>query len=250
MNIIQHIEKRADFLHLHNEKLSDLQDAEGDLKSAYLEKTSEYVTELGIPYPKPAFVCAGRAVKETLDRRFDELFSAQGNLVRVTYSVNKKVFDVNEAPEIDAGMYVNKKGVPILTHTANSNYPDGDGLTITALTGKYALGFNWYFDNDRANDKRLFFETLKYIHAAWRDTATGAQIADGEGLDRELQFVKTDDGELKFSVILNAYQYCKLIGFTTSFDLFNAALLTRENELSLFVRREPEIFFTDTVEVL
>ena len=247
MNIIQHIEKRADFLYLHNEKLSDLKDAEGDLKSEYLEKTSEYVTELGIPHPKPAFVCAGRAVKETLDRRFDELFSAQGNLVMVAYSVNEALFKSKRLYPLGSD---NEVLTTNIVFGRNDNYPNADGLTITALTDKYALGFNWYFDNDRANDKRLFFETLKYIHGVWRETAIGAQITDGEGLDRELQFIKTDDGELKFSVILNAYKYCKLIGFTTSFDLFNAALLTKENGLRLFVRREPELFFTDKVEVL
>ena len=175
------------------------------------------------------------------DRRFDELFSAQGNLIRVTYSVNEKLFKTRIGCYTD---FLDR------FYTTNDNFPNCDGLTITALTDKYALGFNWYFDNDRANDKRLFFETLKYIHGVWRETAIGAQIADGDGLDRELQCIKTDDGELKFSVILNAYKYCKLIGFTTSFDLFNAALLTQENGLSLFVRREPELFFTDKVEVL
>lgn len=240
MNIIQHIQKRVDFLHLHNEKLSDLQDAEGDIAPAYRNQIIEYATDLGVSFPSPAFVCAGRIFKATLDRRFDELFSAQGNLVRVTYSVNGRLFEGIEHYDT-----INRKKVLV-----NTNFSNAPGIAISVLTDAYLLGFTWNFDAPRANDKRLFFETLKYIHNVWRETATGAQIADGEGLDRELQFIQTDGGELQFSVILNAYQYCKLIEFNTSFDLFNAALLTKENGMSTFVRREKEIFFTEKVEVL
>lgn len=253
MNIIQHIQKRADFLHLYNEKLSDLQDLEGHITPMYQNQIIEYATDLGVPLLSPAFFYAGRIFKATLDRRFDELFSAQGNLVRVTYSVNEKVFEVkNESGVSHIYESINGIATPMYSNTKFSNdaFPDGAGLTVTPLTDKYALGFNWLFDNPRANDKRLFFETLKYIHNVWRDTATGAQIADGEGLDRELRFIQTESGELQFSAILNAYQYCKLIEFNTSFDLFNAALLTKENGMSTFVRREKGIFFTEKVEVL
>ena len=247
MNIIQHIQKRADFLHLHNEKLSDLQDAEGNIALAYQNQIIEYATDLGIPLLTPAFFCAGRIFKATLDRRFDELFSAHGNLVRVTYSVNEVLFKTKRRYPLGSNGEVLATNI---LFGINDAFPNADGLTITPLTDKYALGFNWLFESDRSNDKRLFFETLKYIHNVWRETATGAQIADGEGLDRELQFIQTDGGALQFSVILNAYRYCKLIEFNTSFDLFNAALLKKENGMSTFVRREKEIFFTEKVEVL
>lgn len=244
MNILEFIEKRADFLHLYNEKISDLQSAEGDWSLV-----NKCAFDLGVCHGTPAFADAVRLTKIDLGRRFDELFAAQNNLVRVTYRVSERLF------ESDLG-YRKQPGIMNMTAIVggypaeNPNFPNAPGVAVSALMDVYLLGFTWNFNAPRANDKRLFFETLKYIHGVWRDTTIGAQIADGDSLDRELQWIETESGELQFSVVLNAYQYCKLIGFSKSFDLFNAALIEDASGVPVFVQREKELFWTEKVEVL
>lgn len=247
MNILEFIITRSGFWHLYGEYLSDLQDDEGDLRSIYLNRISEYAAALDIQCPKPAFVYAQNAAKETLSRKFDELFAAQNNLVKVTYRVSEGLFSTYSRVPLGSD---NQALLTDIRFRINDNFPNVAGIAFTALTDKYALGFTWNFNSSRANDKRLFFETLKYIHGAWRDTFIGAQIADGEGLDRELQWIETESGELQFSVVLNAYQYCKLIGFSKSFNLFNAALIDEASGVPVFVQREKELFWTEKVECL